>query len=618
MAFVLFARAGYETYMRRDANDMEHAKGNKAASHAAGTLERKAVPAEAGMRLDQYWAREMAERGASRERVKEWLQAGLARVDGVVVKKPGYRLEGFERVSLDAPDFSTEITAAPEPGELTVLHRDETLAVVVKPAGLTTHPAPTQPAGTLVNRLLHHFPELAPEVSAMHGERPGIVHRLDKDTSGLMLVALTEAARLALSQAFADRRVHKTYLALVHGRPKGDEAGPLGEDAGFIDLPMGRHPTLRTKMTVLRKGGREARTGWRRLWTDRLGRASLLAVDLHTGRTHQIRVHLAHLGHPLLGDPVYGPSQHARWLAEKGPLAQLATRQMLHAFRLAFEHPGRAEELVFRQDPPEDFMALLRALGTDCQRVVLTGAPLCGKSALLAALEAMPEGPPTFSADACVARLYAPGGDGAALLSRSLGRGVLGADGGVDKAGLLSLLRKTPGLRREVEDIVHPLVRHALDRFWAANAHAPLAVAEIPLYFEAGWQGRKGGEARRMADVVVGVRCPDDLRRGPLREGRALPSETLDALDSWQWPQERKLAACDMVVENAGTLAALEAQAGPLLKRLAALRGEREAAFAARMAALLDQTAEKGADVPCPGLPAAQADDEDWWDEADG
>lgn len=557
---------------------------------AGGRRERRAAPDDAGLRLDQFWARELP--GVSRERVKEWIQAGLAAINGRACAKPGQRLEGDEALALDAPDLALAGAPQPESGELRVLYRDATLAVIDKPAGLTTHPADSQPDGTLVNRLLHHFPELAPGVSGMDGDRPGIVHRLDKDTSGLILVALTEAARLELSQAFADRAVRKTYLALVHGRPQGEAHGRHGDDAGFIDLPVGRHPTIRTRMAVLKKGGREARTSWRRLWTDRQERASLLAVTLHTGRTHQIRVHLASLGHPLVGDPVYGPAQHARWLRQPGPLAALAPRQMLHAFRLALAHPESGEELAFRQDPPEDFMTLVRGLADDCLRVVVTGAPGCGKSAFTKALACLPEGPPLFSADACVAALYAPGGDGAALLARRFGRELLAPDGSVDRPALLALLLDKPGLRREVEELIHPLVRHALAGFWAEHSWRPMAVAEVPLFFEAGWRadGRPG--AAGMADVTVGVRCPEDRRHGELRRLRGLPPEVLAAFDSWQWPAERKLDACSLIAENSGSLDDLTREAQRILGELMGLRARRLAAFDAELAGLLDSVTE--------------------------
>ncbi|PKN09167.1 MAG: dephospho-CoA kinase [Deltaproteobacteria bacterium HGW-Deltaproteobacteria-8] len=567
-------------------------------------LERSVTPADAGTRLDQFWARELAGSGISRERIKDWIVGGFAKIGGKACRKPGQRLEGDEKLALLPPPFSLKDSPEAEDGPLTVVHRDKILVVLDKQAGLTTHPAPGQPDGTLVNRLLHHFPELLPEASGMEGERPGIVHRLDKDTSGLIIVALNEGARLALSRAFAARSVSKTYLAIVHGRPKSELIDQEAGDAntGRIDLPMGRHPSIRTKMAVLAKGGREARTSWRRLWTDRLGRASLMAVRLHTGRTHQIRVHLAHIGHPLVGDPVYGPAQHALWLAQGGPLAGLAPRQMLHAFRLAFRHPQTGEVLDLRRDPPEDFFALLGALEADCQRVVLTGLPGCGKSALLRALARQPGTPATFSADASVAQLYAPGGDGASLIARSFGREMLDENGGVDRKRLLALLLDKPGLRRELEDIIHPLVEHALLQFWAAHADEPLAVAEVPLFLEAGWRSdappQKSSQAESLADVLVGVRCPEDKRQGDLRESRGLAPEVLATLDSWQWPGERKLAACDLVVDNNGDLDGLDLRARELLDALAGLRQVRSERFRSRLAALLDAVAGETVVLP--------------------
>jgi 23S rRNA pseudouridine1911/1915/1917 synthase len=567
-------------------------------------FERTASPDDAGTRLDQFWAREMAAEGFSRERVKEWIQAGCASLGGKACRKPGQRLEGYEKLVLAPPALATLHTPQAEDAPLAVVHRDAALVVINKPSGLTTHPAPGQPDHTLVNRLLHHFPELLPGNSGLEGERPGIVHRLDKDTTGLIAVALNEGTRLALSAAFAARSVSKTYLAIVHGRPRSEiidqEAGD--PNTGKINLPMGRHPSIRTKMAVLEKGGREARTSWRRLWTDRLGRASLMAVRLHTGRTHQIRVHLAHIGHALVGDPVYGPAQHANWLAQGGTLAALASRQMLHAFRLALRHPQTGQVLDLRCDPPEDFFALLQALESDCQRVVITGMAGSGKSALLKALAQQAEAPAVFSADACVAALYAPGGDGAALIARSFGRELLDAQGGVDRQRLLALLLDKPAARRELEDIIHPLVEHALKEFWAANADAPLAVAEIPLFLEAGWRSganeAKGPQAEGLADVLVGVRCPEDKRQGDLRQGRGLAQEVLAAFDSWQWPAERKLAACDLIVDNDGGLDALEHRARELLVALEMRRRERSLRFTSRLDALLGAVAGETLTLP--------------------
>ena len=563
-------------------------------------FERTASLDDTGTRLDQFWVRELAGEGVSRERIKDWIVAGFAKINGKARRKPGHRLEGDEQLALITPALLAEHSPDAEDGPLPVVHQDADLVAINKPTDLATHPAPGKPDGTLVNRLLHHFPMLQAHISGMAGERPGIVHRLDKNTTGLILVALNEGTRLAVSKAFAARSVSKTYLAVVHGRPQSD----LGDqNLGEIDLPMGRHPSIRTKMAVLQKGGREARTSWRRLWTDRLGRASLLAVRLHTGRTHQIRVHLAHIGHPLLGDPVYGPAQNAHWLLQRDPLAGLAPRQMLHAFRLVLRHPRSGETLDLRCDPPEDFQTLLSALAADCQRVVITGLPGCGKSALLNALARAPEAPPTFSADACVAGLYAPGSDGAGLIARTFGPGLLDAQGAVDRGRLLALLLDKPALRRELEGIIHPLVEHALREFWSEHASAPLAVAEVPLFLEAGW--RSG--VNSFADVLVGVRCPEDKRLGAMRESRGLAPEVLAAFDSWQWPGERKLAACDLVLDNDAGLDGLEARAGELLDTLALLRRERAARFASRLAELLDGVAAEPVE-----LPEAEPAEYDW------
>ncbi|MDO9632352.1 MAG: dephospho-CoA kinase, partial [Humidesulfovibrio sp.] len=255
-----------------------------------------------------------------------------------------------------------------------------------------------------------------------------------------------------------------------------------------------------------------------------------------------------------------------------------------------------------RRDPPEDFFALLGALEADCQRVVLTGLPGCGKSALLRALARQPDAPATFSADASVAQLYAPGGDGASLIARSFGREMLDESGGVDRKRLLALLLDKPGLRRELEDIIHPLVEHALLQFWAAHADEPLAVAEVPLFLEAGWRSDatspKSSQAESLADVLVGVRCPEDKRQGDLRESRGLAPEVLATLDSWQWPGERKLAACDLVVDNDGGLDGLDLRARELLDALSGLRQVRSERFRSRLAALLDAVAGETVVLP--------------------
>lgn len=504
----------------------------------------------AGTRLDVFWCVRLEGRGVSRARVRAAIEAGCATVDGAVCRKPGLKLRGGERLAIELPRTPGETT--PEAGALGILYSDEHLLVLDKPAGLTVHPAPGLPEGTLVNRLLHHFPALR----ELDGERPGIVHRLDKDTSGLLLVALTEPARLALAEDFAARRVRKTYLALVHGRPSGA--------SGDIRLPIGRDPRHRTKMAVVKKGGREARSSWRLVWHAPDGSASLLEVAIATGRTHQIRVHMAAMGHPIVGDAVYGPRENAEWKRRGGPLARLAGRQMLHAWKLAFTHPVLSRKMAFRLPPPVDFWRLLLLLGRRCQRVGLVGMPGCGKSTLLAACAAA--GHPVFSADAAVAALYAPGGGGAHMLSRRFGEKALNPDGSVNKAWLLEGMLGDERFRREVMDLVHPLVKGQLADFFASNAKARAVFAEVPLLLESGWPPDEA------VDMIVGVRCDPQTRRTRLVANRNWTDELADRMDGWQWPEEKKLSKCRFVIDNTGDAAALAAAGQALLAELAGLR----------------------------------------------
>lgn len=516
----------------------------------------------APLRLDVFWVNHLSDQDIARSRIQEAITAGGARVDGQVYRKPGYKLRGGERVTLDLPE-TVACELAAEDAPLRILYRDASLLVLDKPPGLTVHPAASLPDGTLVNRLLHHFPELR----ELTGSRPGIVHRLDKDTSGLLVVALTEAARTGLSATFAERAAHKTYLALVHGKPDRAE--------GLIRSPIGRDPDHPTRMAVVRKGGREAVSRYKLVWSTPDARASLLEVTIATGRTHQIRVHLASLGHPVLGDVVYGSRQQAEWKRQPGPAARLAGRQMLHAWKLAFPHPDTGEELTFHCPPPRDFWRLLLLLGRRLQRVGLVGMPGCGKSTLLDRFAAA--GFPTFSADAVVAELYAPGGDGAHMLSRRYGEVALTADGAVDKAWLLAAMQGSDKTRREVMELVHPLVRGRMEAFFQEHAHRRAAFAETPLLLEAGWH--KGKEV----DVVVGVGCALPARRCRLA-GRGWSEALMDQVDGWQWCEDKKLDQCRYVVDNTGDLADLAAGADRVL---AALAGERRTDALARFAALV-------------------------------
>jgi len=277
--------------------------------------------------------------------VQHWIRDGLVRINGREVK-PSAALAAGDVVSCNPPERRDDRVQAEE-GDLTVLYEDADLAVLDKPAGLTVHPGAGRATGTLAHHLLARYPEMA----GVGGPgRPGIVHRLDQGTSGVLVVARTPAAYLRLARAFADRRVEKRYLAIVYGAPEPAE--------GIIEAPIGRHPQRRTEMAV-RPGGRPARTLYKTLSaTAGIAGVSLVELDLHTGRTHQIRVHMKHLGHPLVGDPVYG---EARWKALPRPLQPILRdfpRPALHAWRLSFRHPTDDRPLAFEAPVPEDLRTL--------------------------------------------------------------------------------------------------------------------------------------------------------------------------------------------------------------------------------------------------------------------
>jgi 23S rRNA pseudouridine1911/1915/1917 synthase len=287
-----------------------------------------------GLRLDVCLADAVPH--VSRSHWKGLIRDELVRVNGRACK-PNHKLHGGDEVSWTLPE---EAPAEPRPEDipLEILFEDDDVLVLNKPAGLVVHPAAGNETGTLVNALLFHDP-------ALHAlERSGMVHRLDKDTSGVMVVARTGAAMTELQRQFKARETNKQYTALVWGHPP---------PSGRIETQIGRHPVRRQKMSVLQQGGREAVSSFQTLET--FDEAALVEVKIETGRTHQIRVHMAHLGHPVVGDAVYGrPRRKSR------PLP--ANRQMLHAARLEFTHPSSGKRLFFEAPLPDDMRRLLEIL----------------------------------------------------------------------------------------------------------------------------------------------------------------------------------------------------------------------------------------------------------------
>jgi 23S rRNA pseudouridine1911/1915/1917 synthase len=302
-------------------------------------------PERAGVRLDRFLAEQLPE--LSRTRIQALVDQGRVRVDGVA-RKPSHRVEPGETVQLEIP-APPPPGVEPEPITLEILYEDEDLAILNKPAGMVVHPGAGLNSGTLVAALLSRFG--GDGLSAVGGPlRPGIVHRLDKETSGAIVIARTDAAHKQLVEEFRDRRVEKTYVALLHGSVKGE--------AGRIELPVARDLRRRSRMTARRRDGREARTDWRVLL--RLGGFTFVEARLHTGRTHQIRVHFSAVGCPVVGDTLYGAPREER--AGKELLPPLG-RNFLHAARIAFDHPTSGRRVEARAPLPAELADYFRRLG---------------------------------------------------------------------------------------------------------------------------------------------------------------------------------------------------------------------------------------------------------------
>lgn len=312
------------------------------------TLSLEVDSASHGERLDKLLARHFSE--FSRSRLQQWIESGAVRVDGQV-RRPRDAVQMGNRIEVQ-PQAAPEASAfAPEDVPLDVVYEDDTLLVINKPAGLVVHPAAGNWSGTVLNGLLHRDP------GAASLPRAGIVHRLDKETSGLMVVARTLTAQTDLVRQLQARTVKRTYIALVWGRTY---------DEGTIDAPIGRDPRERTRMAIVQTAsGKPSRTHFRTLATVPLGRGfvSMVMCKLETGRTHQIRVHFESIGHPLVGDPVYfRATQRGQRPAIRVPLPVPYERQALHAYKLGLVHPATGKHMSWTAQPPEDLQALIDAL----------------------------------------------------------------------------------------------------------------------------------------------------------------------------------------------------------------------------------------------------------------
>jgi 23S rRNA pseudouridine1911/1915/1917 synthase len=319
---------------------------------------------DVGLRLDRVLATHIAT--LSRSHLKTLILAGQVTIAARTIRDPAATVKSGDTITVTLPPPEPALPKG-ETIPLNIIYEDDAIIVIDKPKGLVVHPAAGHASGTLVNALIAHC---GASLSGIGGvKRPGIVHRLDKDTTGLMVVAKTDRAHRALSKQFAEKSegpLKRGYLALVWGAPDRPK--------GIIDAPLGRHPHARDKQSV-RQTGRAAVTHWqvldRFLGRDRKPVASLVACTLETGRTHQIRVHLAHIGHPILGDATYGTGFRTK-AARLGPQPRAALealgRQALHAYLLGFEHPSTGEFLEFRSELPGDLARLRSELAPDARR----------------------------------------------------------------------------------------------------------------------------------------------------------------------------------------------------------------------------------------------------------
>lgn len=297
------------------------------------------------LRLDRFLDDSLPE--LSRSQIKRLIDEGAVTLNGET-SKPGFKLRGGEEICVILPD-PLAATAEAEPIPLQILYEDPALVVVNKPAHLVVHPAPGHQSGTLVNALLHHCKDL----SGVGGElRPGIVHRLDKDTSGVMVATKDDRTHRYLARQFKAHSIQRRYRALVHGL--------VAETMGTIDQPIGRHPVHRKKMSTVARSSRRAVTRWQVLRRYEADRMTLLDLSLETGRTHQIRVHMAGMNCPVVGDPLYGGGSRIKAIADQKLRQMVAAlqRQFLHAWQLGFEHPNGLQ-MVFQADVPSELQGIL-------------------------------------------------------------------------------------------------------------------------------------------------------------------------------------------------------------------------------------------------------------------
>lgn len=501
-------------------------------------------------RIDKILHNFLKKKGYSRQKIKEFIEKELVLLNNELVLRASTKVSVGDKVEISLPQ---EEGILPVEGDIDVVYEDDYLIVINKPYNLTTHPAPSCKEPTLVNILIKKYPEL----KELDNERPGIVHRLDKDTSGLMIIAKNREVQEKLKLMFQKKEIKKKYLALVYGI--------LKEEQGEINVLMDRDQKTKIKMRVYSRFGRESITRYRVIKTFSDYNVSLVEADLLTGRTHQIRVHFSYIGHPILGDNLYVKVQKI----ENPIIEKLVKRQMLHSWELEFIHPVTKRKLHFKAPVPDDFYrVLLYVLKKRPMVVAVTGGVGCGKSKVSELLAK--GGYPLWSADKAVEELYKCGAAGFELIKLNFGDEYIDYERGcLNKRKLFETMSQDKYFRHEVEKIIHPLVYAHMMEFGQKNRTKNMIILEIPLLVEAGWTKE---ESRHVFDVIVGIFCAEKIRDKRLKEIRGWGIEQIKETVKWQVSQKQRLAECDIIIDNSGSLDELEGKVTSLKKILKRLR----------------------------------------------
>ena len=474
----------------------------------------------------------------SRANIQKYIKDSQCYVDNKIIIDVNYRLKLGQNVKLNIVNYDNNISEID--GKIDIILEDKDFIVCNKPANITVHPCPSCKEPTFVQMLIANFPIMR----NMQGQRPGIVHRIDKETSGLLLVALTEKARMYFVDAFSNRTIHKEYLALVYGKIK---------ESGECTKKIGRNPVIKTKMAVIdmQNGGKPAYTSWKRLWVSNNDKISLVKVRILTGRTHQIRVHLAHLGHPIVGDKLYAT----------GLDKSLANRQMLHAFNLEFVHPSTNKPIKCFCHPPNEFVSCMVNYCKQLKRIVVTGGVGCGKSTMIKYFKE--QGFPCISADEIVKEIYLNKGEAYQWLSRNYGDEFI-INKGVNREKLFNKMVLDDDFKNMYLKMIHDIVFGQIQEFWDTQEKLDreIAIAEIPLYFEGGWQNLYNPKP-----LSIGVFCNENICNERFKLANR-NIERMSILQSWQIQNSRKKKYCDFVFDNSGSIDNLKIFLNKVIKQV--------------------------------------------------